>query len=79
MTEDRRYKPVADSIISDLVTQYFTMEYSPKLGKKVYVLKTWVDKAIFERYRRLFGHTDIGWTVKHPRHLARVLYIEGIW
>ena len=74
-----RYRPVPPEIITKVVDEKFKLEYSAKLGKKVYVLKQWLEKGQFERHKRLFGHTDIGWTVKYPRHLARVLLIEGIW
>jgi len=74
-----RYQPVPDAVIEHLVETKFKEEYSSKLGRKVFVLRQWLDKELFEQHKDLFGHTDIGWTVKYPRHLARVLVIEGIW
>lgn len=73
------YEPVPDEIIDTLIDNKFKQEYSAKLGKQVYVLKQYLDKEVFERHKRLFGYTDIGWTVKYPRHLCRVLVKEGIW
>jgi len=76
---DINYDPVPDELISRLVEEKFKLEYSPKLGRKVYVLKTWLDKSTFERHKHLFGYLDIGWTVKYPRHLTRIMVIEGNW
>ena len=62
-----------------LIENKYRLVYSERLGRKVYVLKNWVDKAIFKRHKKLFGYTDIGWTVKHPKQLIRVLVTETIW
>lgn len=62
-----------------LIDSKYRMVYSERLGRKVYVLKKWVDKGVFKRHKRLFGYTDIGWTVKHPKQLIRALASEGIW
>lgn len=79
MSPPRRYRHVPHEVITKVVEEKFKRQYSEKLGKKVYVLKKWLDKDIFERHKDLFGYTDIGWTVKAPRHLARVLLLEEIW
>ena len=74
-----KYRPVPDEIISQMVEEKFKRQYSPQLGRRVFVLKKWLDKPLFEKYKHLFGHLDIGWTVKYPRHLARVLITEKVW
>ncbi|MCY3411257.1 MAG: hypothetical protein INQ03_06410 [Candidatus Heimdallarchaeota archaeon] len=65
--------------LEEIMKRKYKMVYSERLGRKVYVLKKWVDKPVFKRHKKLFGYTDIGWTVKHPKQLIRVLLIEGIW
>ena len=67
------------SEIEFLVNQNYKMVYSERLGRKVYQLIDWVDKSVFKRHKKLFGFTDIGWTVKHPKQLIRALISEGIW
>lgn len=76
---DARYRRVSDDEISQLLEEKFKLVYSQRLAKKVYVLKEWVDKPVFDRHKKLFGYTDIGWTVKYPKQLIRVLIREGIW
>ncbi|MHA2501495.1 MAG: hypothetical protein ACXAE3_01300 [Candidatus Kariarchaeaceae archaeon] len=71
--------PVPKEVINELVELKFNRQYSKKLGKKLYVLKESISKQDFDNHRWMFGHTDIGWTVKYPHHLSRVLYIEGVW
>lgn len=53
--------------------------YSERLSRKVYTLIEWVNKDVFKRHKKLFGYTDIGWTVKHPKQLIRTMIREGIW
>lgn len=65
--------------IEYLVKQNYKMVYSERLGRNVFQLKDWVDKSVFKRHKKLFGYTDIGWTVKHPKQLIRALISEGIW
>ncbi|MCE7735210.1 MAG: hypothetical protein GPJ54_10055 [Candidatus Heimdallarchaeota archaeon] len=42
-------------------------------------MRSWVEKSVFKRHKTLFGYTDIGWTVKHPKQLIRALIIEEVW
>ena len=51
----------------------------PKFPSPPQELKDWIDKATFKRHKKLFGYTDIGWTIKHPKQLVRVLVAEGVW
>jgi hypothetical protein len=76
---DARYRKISEEEISVLLEEKFKLVYSQRLAKKVYVLKEWVDKPAFDRHKKLFGYTDIGWTVKYPKQLIRVLLKEGIW
>ncbi|MHA2248763.1 MAG: hypothetical protein ACXAD7_00305 [Candidatus Kariarchaeaceae archaeon] len=62
-----------------LLEEKYNLVYSERLGRKVYTLDEWVDKDIFKRHKKLFGYTDIGWTVKHPKQLIRALVKEGVW
>lgn len=79
MTPPISYDPVPRELIEQLVELKFKKQYSAKIGRRVYVLLQPLDKDLFEIHKWMFGHTDIGWTVKYPHHLARVLYKEGIW
>ena len=53
--------------------------YSTLLRKRVYVLNTLLSKALFKKHKKLFGYSDIGWTVKDPKKLTITLLEEGIW
>ncbi|OLS24965.1 MAG: hypothetical protein HeimC2_20200 [Candidatus Heimdallarchaeota archaeon LC_2] len=70
---------ISDSIVEQLMHSKYKLVFSEKLERKVYTLFEWVDKSIFKKHKKLFGYTDIGWTVKHPKQLIRVLISEGIW
>ena len=70
---------VSDSIEEQLMKTKYRLVFSEELERKVYTLFEWVDKSIFKKYKKLFGYTDIGWTVKHPKQLIRALVSEGIW
>jgi hypothetical protein len=76
---DPRYRQIENEEIESLLDKKFKLVYSHRLAKKVYVLKEWVDKPVFDRHRKLFGYTDIGWTVKYPKQLVRILLKEGTW
>jgi hypothetical protein len=65
--------------IDYLLEKKYKMVYSERLGRKVYSLIEWVEKPIFKRHKKLFGYTDVGWTVKHPKQLIRALVKEGVW
>lgn len=65
--------------ITSLIEKKYKLVYSERLGRKVYVLNEWVEKPVFKRHKKLFGYTDIGWTVKHPKQLIRALVEEGVW
>ncbi len=70
--------------VSALVTERlmkckYRLIFSEKLERKVYTLIEWIDKPLFKKYKKLFGYTDIGWTVKHPKQLIRALISDGIW
>ncbi|MHA2033526.1 MAG: hypothetical protein ACW99Q_29505 [Candidatus Kariarchaeaceae archaeon] len=62
-----------------LIEEKYKLVFSEKLGRKVYTLIDWIEKPVFKRYKKLFGYTDIGWTVKHPKQLIRALVSEGLW
>lgn len=62
-----------------LMEEKFRKTYSDRLGKDVYVLIEWLEKLIFKKHKKLFGYTDIGWTVKEPKKLIRELIKEGVW
>lgn len=62
-----------------LMEEKYREVYSEELGRYVFVIRSWVEKPVFKRYKSLFGYTDIGWTVKHPKQLIRALVEEGIW
>ena len=70
---------VSDSIVEQLMQTKYRLVFSEELERKVYTLFEWIDKSIFKKYKKLFGYTDIGWTVKHPKQLIRALISEGIW
>ena len=70
---------VSDSIVEQLMQTKYRLVFSEELDRKVYTLFEWIDKSIFKKYKKLFGYTDIGWTVKHPKQLIRALISEGIW
>lgn len=70
---------VPEEVIDELLNEQYTLVFSEKLQKKVYVLKVWIEKPLFKKYKKLFGYTDIGWTVKHPRNLTKALIYEGIF
>ena len=53
--------------------------YSTLLSKRVYVLNTLLPKTLFKKHKKLFGYSDIGWTVKDPKKLTTTLLEEGIW
>ena len=65
--------------IDYLLGKKYKEVYSERLGRKVYTLMEWVEKEVFKRHKKLFGFTDIGWTVKHPKQLIRALMKEGVW
>ena len=65
--------------LDNLIEEKYKLVYSERLGRKVYTLAEWVDKEVFKRHKKLFGYTDIGWTVKHPKQLIRALVKEGVW
>ena len=65
--------------IITLMDKKYKLVYSERLGRKVYVLREWIDKSVFKRHKKLFGYTDIGWTIKYPKQLIRVLVQEEIW
>lgn len=68
-----------DEEINKIISLKLKLVFSERLGRKVYVLKDWIDKATFKRHKKLFGYTDIGWTIKHPKQLVRALVAEGVW
>lgn len=70
---------VADVVIDRLMKCKYKLIFSEKIERKVYTLIEWIDKSLFKKYKKLFGYTDIGWTVKHPKQLIRALIFEGIW
>ena len=70
---------VSDSTVEQLMKTKYRLVFSEELERKVYTLFEWVDKSIFKKYKKLFGYTDIGWTVKHPKQLIRAHVSEGIW
>jgi len=75
----RNKSEITDTVIQQLLDKKYKMVYSERLGRKVYVLIDWVEKDVFNRHKKLFGYTDVGFTVKYPKQLIRALLIEGIW
>lgn len=65
--------------LTRMMEEKFKIVYSERLGKNVHVIKTWVEEPVFKRHKKLFGYTDIGWTVRHPQDLIKALVEEGIW
>ena len=70
---------MSDEEINKIISLKLKLVFSERLGRKVFVMKDWIDKPIFKRHKKLFGYTDIGWTIKHPKQLVRALVAEGIW
>ena len=70
---------ISDEDMERLILVKYKSVYSEKLDRKVYTLIDWIDKEVFKKYKKLFGYTDIGWTVKHPKQLIRALIADGIW
>lgn len=62
-----------------MMEKKFKVVYSERLEKDVHVIKIWIDEPVFKRHKKLFGYTDIGWTVKHPEDLIKALVEEGVW
>ena len=79
MDENSESEEMLDEEISKLISLKLKLVFSERLGRKVFVLKDWIDKSTFKRHKKLFGYTDIGWTIKHPKQLVRALVAEGIW
>ena len=79
MSLEDEVKEVPDSIVEQIMNTKYRLVFSEKLDRKVYTLIDWIDKSTFKRYKKLFGYTDVGWTVKHPKRLIRELITEGIW
>jgi hypothetical protein len=70
---------MSDEEINQIISLKLKLVFSERLGRKVFVLKDWIDKSLFKRHKKLFGYTDIGWTIKHPKQLVRALVAEGTW
>lgn len=79
MSDQNEINKLSEEEIEQLMQAKYKLIFSEKLGRKVYTLIDWIDKPIFKRHKKLFGYTDIGWTVKHPKQLIRVLVAEGVW
>ena len=65
--------------IERMMDEKYRKVYSEELGRYVFVIRSWVEKSVFKRHKTLFGYTDIGWTVKHPKQLIRALVTEEVW
>lgn len=65
--------------VRKLMKDKYRKVYSERLDKYVYVMKHWVPKPVFKSYKQLFGYTDCGWTVKHPKTLIKILIDDGTW
>jgi hypothetical protein len=70
---------ISEEDMERLINEKYKLIFSEKLGRKVYTLIDWIEKPVFKKYKKLFGYTDIGWTVKHPKQLIRALVAEGVW
>lgn len=79
MSDTDNNHTISDEDIERLIHEKYKSVFSEKLDRKVYTLVDWIDKEIFKKHKKLFGYTDIGWTVKHPKHLIRALIEEGVW
>ena len=79
MSDPNDNHPISDEDMERLIEEKYKLVYSEKLDRKVFTLIDWIDKITFKKYKKLFGYTDIGWTVKHPKQLIRALVEEGIW
>lgn len=79
MNSDASDRAYSEEEIEFLLSTKFKIVYSQKLDRNVYTLIEWVEKSVFKKYKKLFGYTDIGWTVKHPKQLSRALLSENIW
>ena len=65
--------------LKQLVKMKYRKVFSIRLDKYVYVLRNWVDRSVFKGNKKLFGYTDIGWTVKHPLELTKIMLELGHW
>jgi len=79
MSDTNNTATIPDEDIERFIEDKYKLIYSEKLDRKVYTLIDWIDKDVFKKHKKLFGYTDIGWTVKHPKQLIRALVSEGIW
>ncbi|MCE7734254.1 MAG: hypothetical protein GPJ54_05195 [Candidatus Heimdallarchaeota archaeon] len=79
MSDTNDNHTLSDEDIERLIEQKYKTVFSEKLDRKVYTLIDWIDKEVFKQHKKLFGYTDIGWTVKHPKQLIRALVEAGIW
>ena len=51
---------LSNDLMEKIIEEKYRQVYSDRLGRKVYVLKSWVSKPVFKRHKKLFGYTDIG-------------------
>ncbi len=65
--------------LKSIMNQRYKKIYSERLDKYVYVLRGWVPKDTFKKYKQLFGYCDVGWTVKHPKTLIKLLIEDQLW
>lgn len=79
MSDTNYNHTISEEDVERLIEEKYKSVFSEKLDRKVYTLVDWIDKEIFKKYKKLFGYTDIGWTVKHPKQLIRALVNEGVW
>ncbi|MHA2097109.1 MAG: hypothetical protein ACW99A_00375 [Candidatus Kariarchaeaceae archaeon] len=79
MSEINENHKISEEDMERLIDEKYKLIFSETLGRKVYTLIDWIDKSVFKKYKKLFGYTDIGWTVKHPKQLIRALVAEGVW
>lgn len=79
MSDQNDNHTLSEEDLNRLIEEKYKLVFSEKLERKVYTLVDWIDKSTFKKYKKLFGYTDIGWTVKHPKQLIRALVEEGIW
>ena len=79
MSDTNSNQVISDEDIERLIEEKYKSVFSEKLDRKVYTLIDWIDIEVFKKHKKLFGYTDIGWTVKHPKQLIRALVADGIW
>ena len=79
MSDPNDNHTISEEDMERMMEEKYNLVFSEKLDRKVYTLIDWIDKPTFKKHKKLFGYTDIGWTVKHPKQLIRALVAEGVW